>query len=114
MTGPGGQYKIDNLPLGSYMVKVAHPDYKPQEKRVVLEQGKAYPNIDFDLERAEGVAFTLEEMWEIVRAKLPADVVRSFNGYIIQEMKGPKREKLFEIIKQLKANEASLKSFTVK
>ena len=54
VTNPGGEYKIDKLSTGDYILKATHPDYEDsKEITVKVEKLKSYTNIDWTLEPKE-------------------------------------------------------------
>ena len=90
ITKDGGQYKIDHLrKMGSYTIKVTHPDYKTSEtKTLILEEFKPYTNIDITMEpKAALKEMTFAQIWDKT-AKLIKNnnILKELEGYKVESM----------------------------
>lgn len=113
-TGEGGQYKIDDLPLGTYTLSASHPDHKSSDKKeVILEESKAYTNIDFSLVRKESKEYTLDEIWALLQEYLSMNILKELEGYRIKEIRGEKDKVIFDLMDQLKAGKAKITEASV-
>ena len=113
-TRGNGQYKIEQLPDGAYTLKVTCPKYISQEQTINVEKGKAYPNFDFELVgETGGSAFTVSDIWELIKPSISKDILGKLDGYTIYEIKGAGEDELNDIANQLKDKKAKITSAEV-
>ncbi|OGS28191.1 MAG: hypothetical protein A2297_02920 [Elusimicrobia bacterium RIFOXYB2_FULL_48_7] len=130
-TNPGGQYKIENLVLGEYSIKVTHPDYQDSEAQTVsLNTHKAYPNIDFVLAQKEkeqakekteekkqeaAADVTPQELLNIVQDLIKnKKVIDEFEGFnLVQIELEPSTGNMQAIFQQLKNKKAAILTYKV-
>lgn len=108
LSGEGGQYKIEGLPVGTYALTVTHPDYKQEKKEIQIEEAKPYTNVDFKLERKESKKYTLDEIWAIIQEHLSSDIVAELEAYTITEINGPSEREIYVTVDQLKDDKAKI------
>jgi hypothetical protein len=108
LSGEGGQYKIEGLPVGTYTLTVSHPDYKQDKKEISIEEAKPYTNVDFKLERKESKKYTLDEIWAIIQEHVSGEIVSDLEGYTITEINGPSEREIYGLVDQLKDDKAKI------
>lgn len=108
LSGEGGQYKIEGLPIGTYQLKTAHPAYKEAKREISVEEAKPYTNVDFVLERKESKQYTLDEIWAMLQERLSSGIMMELEGYELSEIKGISEKDLFAYMDQLKAGKAKI------
>lgn len=106
-SGPGGQYKIDDLIAGEYTVTVEHPDYLPARRKVTLDS-RAMPNVDFVLQpkplsQADAAALLLRQV--------PPDVARRLEGYDLVDIEVPPGTDLTVLVRSVYRKKARIASF---
>ncbi|OGS21994.1 MAG: hypothetical protein A3J83_00240 [Elusimicrobia bacterium RIFOXYA2_FULL_40_6] len=129
-TNNGGQYKIENLLLGEYVLKATHPDYKDSELITVkVDKNKAFANIDFVLElkeadqekpkekKNEQIAvpeLTPQDMLAVVQDLIKdKKVVNDFEGFSLVQIELEPAGSIQATFQQLKNRKASIISYTV-
>jgi len=110
-TKDNGQYKIEDLPEGSYTLKVTRSKYQSEEQTVKVENGKAYPGVNFELLGESGSAgYTLTEIWELIKPGVSKDVLEQLKGFKPYEIRGAGEDELNDIADRLKNNKAKVDS----
>lgn len=108
LSGDGGQYKLEDLPVGNYTLTVTHPDYITVKKDISIEESKPYTNTDFALVRKESKKYTLDEIWAIMKAHISADIASDLDDYTIMEIRGASDTEIFGMTDSLKNNKAKI------
>ncbi|OGS22445.1 MAG: hypothetical protein A2252_01245 [Elusimicrobia bacterium RIFOXYA2_FULL_39_19] len=129
-TNNGGEYKIENLALGDYSIKVTHPDYKDSEAlTVTVSKHKAYPNTDFELElkakeeekkqeekkeEAKRADITPQDMLNITKDLIKdKKVIDQFEGFNLTEIVLEPAGNIQDLFYMLKDKKATIVSYTV-
>lgn len=112
-TGSGGQYKIDDLPEGTYAIKATHPEYEPAELTVNVEKGKPSTNSDLAMVKRKAPVYSAADIWQIIKDNVSKEIAAEFDGYDLKEIRGVDRQELNELIGQLKDKKAKVTEATV-
>jgi hypothetical protein len=131
ITETGGQYKIEKLLPGEYVLKVSCEEYlNPPEKKILLEKGKSYPGIDFELlkfteepekekvkekkKEIDAEVLRLDKYWKLLEKHIPANIIMQLEGYVIKDIQGLTDKELNEIVDQLEKNTATVIDIKIK
>ncbi len=98
-----GQYQLDDLPLGNYRISVSHPEFESSEVAVELTKNRAYPQVDFRLNRKPpAAAVTVSEFGAAIRSYLSERVLNQLKGYELLSIDGASSEEYAAILEGLK------------
>lgn len=114
-TNSGGQYKIENLPVGEYVLIAKKQGYKTSEKiKVKLDEKKAEANVDFKLVptgEAEAVIDEpgMDELWTALKDIITdKGVIAELKDFKIYQVEMEPSGSLGLVLKKLKDGNAAI------
>ncbi|MEW6039899.1 MAG: carboxypeptidase-like regulatory domain-containing protein [Elusimicrobiota bacterium] len=121
-TNNGGQYQIEKLPYGTYVLYAVHPDYKDSEDiRVVINKQNAQANIDFELEVREREVvsraaeerrrvMSIDDVWSAVKdlIKDRTEVLEKLEDYYICSYEIDGDADVSDVLDKIKSGKAEI------